>query len=148
MFSLILVSLLFVTLFSGCVRYKDGKPVEEKTASVEPEEEKPKEETKKEENKQPEVDQQATTDLKQYIDDSFSISASWYGLIESMEVVNDVVTVKTNVLGDNEGKKSVENIDNAIWGYTNTNDSKYHFKKVNILDKDGKVILSENNPLH
>lgn len=137
-------------LLGGCVRYSNGKPVEEEKTKVEQKEEKPKKEVKevkpkKEENKQ-EINQQATNDLKEYIDNNFS-GTSWGQLITDIEVKNDIVTVNTDVLGDEEGKNAVKNIDNAIWGYTNTNDSKYKFKKVNIKDKEGRIIISEDNPL-
>lgn len=137
-------------LLGGCVRYSNGKPVEEEKAQIEQKEEKPKTEEKttkpKNEEKKQEINQQATNDLKKYIEENFS-GTSWEQLITDIEVKKDIVTVNTDVLGDEEGKNAVKNIGNAIWGYSNTNDSKYKFKKVNIKDKDGKIIISEDNPL-
>lgn len=144
-FGIVLAATLLIGFLGGCVRYKDGKPVEETTNEVQ-KEEKPKEEIKQEE-KQPEVDQQATSDLKSYINENFS-ETSWYGFIEGIEVIGNQVNIYTNVMKYENGKEQTENIDNAVWGYTNTNDSKYHFKEVNIFDKDNKVILSEDNPLN
>jgi hypothetical protein len=137
-------------LLGGCVRYSNGKPVEEEKAQIEQKEEKPKTEEKttnpKNEEKKQEINQQATNDLKEYIEENFS-ETTWGKLITDIEVKNDIVTVNTDVFGDEEGKNAVKNIDNAVWSFTNSNDSKYKFKKVNIRDKDGKIIISEDNPL-
>lgn len=144
--NLILSVGLLIGILGGCVRYENGKPVDQK--------EEPKTEHKgekvtgpKEEKKEPQVDQQATADLKNYLDENFS-ETTWYSLIQGIEVKDNRVNITTNVSKYENGKEQTENIDNAVWGYTNTNDSKYNFKEVNILDKDGKVILSEVNPLN
>lgn len=145
------ILLLAAVLLSGCIRYENGKPVnqEEKPKEEQNEEQKEKKAAApKEEKKEPQVDQQATTDVKKYLDDNFGGgTTAWYDLIQGIEIVNNVVTISTSVLGDEEGKNAVKNIGTAIWGYTNTDYSKYHFKTVNILDKDNHIILSVKNPL-
>jgi hypothetical protein len=92
-------------------------------------------------------DKQTAADLKKYFDDNMTDS-SWYSLIKVIDVSNDNVFIRTSAPSSDVGKAEIKGINNAVWGYTNQNGSKYKFKSVTIYAENGHPLLSEDNPMN
>jgi hypothetical protein len=115
------------------------------TSSAPKQEAKPVNSSPKTDNQQQQADKdkQEAADLKKYFDDNMAES-SWYPLIKTIDISNDNVFIRTSAPVN--GKDKIAGMNNAVWGYTNLNGSKYKIKSVTIYAENGHPLLSEDNP--
>lgn len=164
---------LAISLLGGCVRYSNGEPVETEEENQKKEEvkkdvtenSKSKKEQQKTRQDEPvsneaeigeaaeakkeEVNQEveSTTAIKTYFEQNF-FGTSWYSLITDIKVTGDTATIHTSVFPDDEGKKALTNVSTAVWGFTNSNDSKVQIKYIDYMDKNGNALMRVNNPMN